>query len=329
MDITLAQLSDIASTLSRPFVAFLYEDSVIYWPYLLSAGVLAIGISAITAKPADGGVPGALRSQLSGKIWWVPSSRADYRYYIINSFVFGFIFAPLILAGADAGKMVNSFLTSTLGPIQEPGLDASTLRITYTICFFVAYDFGRFLAHWSQHQIPLLWQFHKLHHSAEVLTPMTSYRVHPVDLLIMGTGGNLFGGIVTGIFFYIGAGEVTIFTFLGAHFLIGIYNLIGNLRHSHVWLDYGLLGYVFISPAQHQIHHSMEPRHIGKNVGFAFAFWDALFGTLYVPKGKETFRMGLGDETDGDWHTVRRMYWWPFTMAARVLAGRNDNANNL
>jgi len=322
MDIFLAQLSDLAFILSRPFVAFLYEDSVLYWPYLLSAGVFAIGIPIITAGSSDGGARATLLSQFSTKIWWSPSSRADYRYYIINSFVFGFILAPLILAGADVGKWISTGLSATLGPINKPVFDAATLRITYTICFFIAYDFGRFLAHWSQHQVPLLWQFHKLHHSAEVLTPMTSYRVHPVDLLIMGTGGNLFGGLVTGIFFYIGAGEVTIFTLLGAHFLIGIYNMIGNLRHSHVWLDYGIVGYVLISPAQHQIHHSMEPHHIGKNVGFAFAFWDALFGTLYVPKGKETFRMGLGDDTDGDWHKVARMYWWPFKMAAKTISLR-------
>lgn len=124
----------------------------------------------------------------------------------------------------------------------------------------------------------------------------------------MGSGGNLFGGIVTGIFFYISAGEITIYTFLGTQFLLAIFNMIGNLRHSHVWLDFGILGYIFISPAQHQIHHSALPKHFGKNCGFALAIWDWAFGTLYVPKERETFPLGLRAEPDPAWHTVTQFY---------------------
>ena len=322
METYLDQFWQLAEIAIRPFIAFLYNDSMIYWPYLLSAIVFAIGISAISALRSPDGTKEILRQQFSGKIWWASSTKADYRYYIVNSFVFGFIFAPLIIAGADVGIWISTRLEMALGAREQPLLDPTTIRILYTISFFVAYDFGRFLAHWLQHEIPLLWQFHKVHHSAEALTPITSFRVHPLDLLIMGTGGNLFGGIVTGIFFYISAGEVTIYTFLGTHLLIAVYNMIGNLRHSHVWLDYGVLGYIFISPAQHQIHHSTEARHIGKNCGFAFAVWDALFGTLYVPKSKETFAMGLGDGTDAEWHSVGRMYFKPFRAVWQTVAGQ-------
>ena len=41
--------------------------------------------------------------------------------------------------------------------------------LAYTVLFFIAYDFGRFVAHSLLHDIPCLWQFHKVHHSAEVL----------------------------------------------------------------------------------------------------------------------------------------------------------------
>jgi len=316
----LEQLWQVTQTISRPFVAFLYSGSVIYWPYLVSTLILAIGISLILAHGSLSAAVGSLRQLFSPKIWWAPSTKADYRYYIVNSFVFGLIFAPLIVASAEVGFWIDTRLAAWLGVLAEPLLEPTTMRVLYTIIFFIAYDFGRFMAHWTQHEIPLLWQFHKVHHSAEALTPMTSFRVHPVDLIIMGTGGNLFGGIITGLFFYISAGEVTIYTFLGTHLLIAIYNMIANLRHSHVWLDYGVLGYIVISPAQHQIHHSTETRHIGKNCGFAFAFWDAMFGTLYVPKSRETFAMGLGDGTDGQWHTVRRLYLWPAQMAWQMIA---------
>jgi len=100
--------------------------------------------------------------------------------------------------------------------------------------------------------------------------------------------------------------------------------VLGSVKRSRtvVWLDYGPLSYIFISPAQHQIHHSRLPEHRDKNCGFAFAFWDALFGTLYVPKDREVFPMGLGDGTDGEWYSIWRMDVWAVRMAAKLLTGR-------
>jgi len=321
MQTYLDQLFHLAEIIARPFLVFLYSDSMLYWPYLLSTLILAVGIPAIAALRSPDQAWESLRQQFSAKIWWSRSTRADYRYYIVNSFVFGFIFAPLMVASIDVAMWINAQLSSWLGARQEPLLDQTTLRVLYTVMFFVAYDFGRFLAHWLQHTVPILWKFHIVHHTAEALTPLTAFRVHPFDLFMMGTGGNFMGGIVTGIFFYISNGEVSIYTFLGTHLLIAIYNMIGNLRHTHVWLDYGVLGYVFMSPAQHQIHHSANPRHFNKNCGFAFAFWDALFGTLYVPKSRETFPLGLGDGTDAEWHFVGRMYLRPLKLIWQAVAG--------
>ena len=312
--------TEIVSVLAGPFTSFADPATMIYWPYLISAGVLAVAVPAILDRPR---FRETLVRQFSRKVWWAPSARADYVYYVANGILFPLIVAPAILTSFEIGSWISAQLTAGFGPRDTPFMGETGLRIAYTVAFFLAYDLGRFLAHWIQHQSNFLWQFHKVHHSAEVLTPITSFRVHPVDLFIMALGGNLAGGLMTGVFLYLGAGSVSIYMFLGLHLGVGIYNLIGNLRHSHVWLDYGPLNYVFISPAQHQIHHSLELRHRNKNCGFAFAFWDALFGTLYVPKHREEFAMGLGDGTDGAWHAFGRLYIWPVVMAGRLLAGRD------
>ena len=56
-----------------------------------------------------------------------------------------------------------------------------------------------------------------------------------------------------------------------------------NLRHSHVKLKYpSFLEYIFISPHQHQIHHSDNPIHFNKNMGSKLAIWDWLLGTLVL-----------------------------------------------
>ena len=35
------------------------------------------------------------------------------------------------------------------------------------------------------HKIPALWEFHKVHHSAEVMTPLTELRQHPVEIIVV------------------------------------------------------------------------------------------------------------------------------------------------
>jgi len=99
---------------------------------------------------------------------------------------------------------------------------------------------------------------------------------------------------------------------------IAAYHLISNLRHTHVWVSFGpVWSRYFISPAQHQIHHSADEKHFHTNIGWAFAIWDRLFGTLYVPEGKEEITYGLGDGTDADYHGVIRMYFLPVVRAGQ------------
>ena len=62
-----------------------------------------------------------------------------------------------------------------------------------------------------------------------------------------------------------------------------------NLRHSHVGIQYWKwVEYIFISPAQHQLHHSIAKEHHDKNFGAALAIWDWLFGSLHHSVDFET-----------------------------------------
>jgi sterol desaturase/sphingolipid hydroxylase (fatty acid hydroxylase superfamily) len=128
-------------------------------------------------------------------------------------------------------------------------------------------------------------------------------------------------GAVLGVFMHLHGADTGVVTILGIHVFVFIYNAIGNLRHSHVWLSYSpRLSYLFLSPAQHQFHHSTRPAHFGCNIGYSFALWDWLFGTIYVPAKEERFAMGLGDGSDAKYHGVVRMYVQPFIDIGRYLA---------
>ncbi len=300
---------DVVSALIKPLFAFNQHDSFLYWPFLAAALVLAM---VVFLRNREDGATNFFGRYFSREIWGHVSAKADYKFYYINGVLFPAIFAPLILSGAWVGTLAESGLAALLGASSKQGTGTGT-TLLYTVVFFLAYDFGRYMAHYVQHRFDVLWHFHKVHHSAEVLTPFTAYRVHPVDLILMSSFPAFATGLVNGAFNYWSGGAAGFYLFFSLHALIFIYNLIGNLRHSHVWLSFGpVLNQIFISPAQHQIHHSVEERHWGQNIGFGLAFWDRLFGTLYVPREHEHFAMGLGDGTEGLYHSVKGMYWQPF-----------------
>jgi sterol desaturase/sphingolipid hydroxylase (fatty acid hydroxylase superfamily) len=320
-----AVVTAITTAVLRPFFAFLRHDELLYWPYLLSAFAVSLVVFAYIRARHGSFMRDYLSAYFNRQVWWHPSARADYRYYIVNSILHPVLVAPLILSGGWLAGQIDGGLDSLFGTVA-PAEQSIAANLLYTACFFIAYDFGRYVAHYLLHHVDVLWQFHKVHHSAEVLTPITSWRVHPVDLICMHTFPALMTGLVQGIFAYASGGTVGYYLFFGLHVGVFAYNLVAHLRHTHVWLSYGpLLSYLLISPAQHQIHHSVDRRHWGCNIGFGLAIWDWMFGTLYVPKGVETFDIGLGDGSDHRFHGVWRMYVEPFRQLARHLRGQTGN----
>jgi sterol desaturase/sphingolipid hydroxylase (fatty acid hydroxylase superfamily) len=321
MDGDLSQLllsfaPSMVAHLIGPFTEVLLKDSLIWWPFLVST--FCVGAIVFWHRDRRGleSLHEFRRRYLSRAIWAHRSAQADYAFFIVNGVLSPFIVTSLVLSAAAVANAMHSLLAQAFGVMTVPLADGIAMRVGYTLAFFVAYDFGRYVSHKLLHVVPLLWDFHKTHHSAEVLTPLSNYRVHPVDLFVTQICPNLATGLISGIFYYLCGGAIGFYSFLGLHVFIAAFNSIGNLRHWHVWVTYGpLLDRWLISPAHHQLHHSLEPRHRDKNLGYALAIWDRMFGSLYVPVTEEPFRMGLGDGTDGEWHTVGRLYFRPFRHA--------------
>ena len=148
------------------------------------------------------------------------------------------------------------------------------------------------------HQTPCLWRFHSVHHGATTLTPLTQLRVHPVELVINNLRSILVFGILTGLFDSLSNHQVDKMTFLGVNIFGFVFFAFGaNLRHSHVPLKYwNVLEYIFISPFQHQIHHSTLTEHHDKNFGSKFAIWDWMFSSLITSEGIGRLKCGLKHE---------------------------------
>ncbi|WP_288130673.1 sterol desaturase family protein [Microbulbifer sp.] len=223
-------------------------------------------------------------------IYQHPSTLVDIKVLLVSRALYGVGFFNLTL--------LNTHIAMQLAVVPSPGQELRHLHpFIQAITLLLVADFATYLVHRLHHESRILWPFHSLHHSAEVLSPITVYRKHPIYDLI----GSLIKGILIGSFQGIVHMALKIppdyAMVLGVNAGYFLFNLAGsNFRHSHIWLSYGRpIEYIFISPAQHQIHHSTNPRHFNKNYGEILAIWDWLFGTLYIPSEREELRFGLAN----------------------------------
>ncbi len=302
-----AWIDALVDTLLSPFLFPMDPLRRVYWLYLGSAALIAVVVYLRARATADRS--GILRYLFPIELHRHRSSRVDYVFFYVNAILGGLILAPLVGAPVVADLVAGAF--GGRDPTLPPA--GPWASVALTLATVIAMDFALYVGHWLQHKVPVLWEFHKIHHSAETLTPVTAFRVHPVDDLLTLTLTASCVGVVQGLshrWFGTGVAEIHV---LGVNVILFAWYVLGfNLRHSHVWLAYpAWLGHILISPAQHQIHHSREPRHFDKNMGFIFAFWDAVGGTLYVPRTKEEFAYGLSGEDDR-YRSVGALYARPF-----------------
>ncbi len=265
----------------------------VFWAYLLGAAALAALV--YVAQRRRGGL---LRYVFARRVWLHPSARLDYALLLAKALLRALLLGPLTVSALGVAVAVFSALDRAFGAPAAPPLGRLAADALYTVTLFLAWDASRWWLHRLLHRVPFLWEFHKVHHSAEVMTPLTVYRSHPVEDVLFSLRGALVTGAVTGVFHYFFRGQVTAWDVLGVNGIMVAFNALGaNLRHSHVWLSYGpVVEHVLISPAQHQIHHSVEPEHYERNYGSCLAIWDWLGGSLHVTRGRLRLRFGLRAE---------------------------------
>jgi sterol desaturase/sphingolipid hydroxylase (fatty acid hydroxylase superfamily) len=298
----------------------LRPESSIYWVYLVSALAIACGVYVLKASGRRS-LGGFLRYCFPRRVYANPSFRHDTAVFVINALLYSFVLlAPMaaasMLAATKTWALMDRYAPAAKGMVS----DGAGPRIALTLAVLLAADLGFFLSHYAQHKVPVLWEFHKVHHSAPVLNPLTVFRRHPVDVVLeRGLSGALVGGVLA-VFAHLAGDQVEPLSVLGVNAVMFVFLVGGfNLQHSHVWLSFGpVLDRVLISPASHQIHHSTAPCHHDKNFGNVFAFWDSLVGTRYRPTRDESLSFGLGDAS-ADYSSVWRLYWLPIQRSGLLL----------
>lgn len=248
-----------------------------------------------------------------------PSAIVDYKYVGFDLLIKFFLYIPITLGVSQFAYIVFGRISIDVSFGAFTSMNYYLRLAIITLLGAAIVDFSVFFAHFTLHKIPFLWAFHEVHHSAEVLTPVTVHRVHPVEELTNATMGGVVSGILAATYTSISGDTVQPVALFGLNIVSFVYYLaVYQLRHSHIWLSYGpVASYVFMSPAQHQIHHSIDKKHWNKNYGFTFSLWDWIFRSLYIPTEREDIKFGVPDVDSKDYSTVPRLYLLPFVKSAR------------
>lgn len=265
----------------------------LFFVYILSSVFLGIGTFLMSRKS----IFQSVKDLFDLRVWQHPSTKVDVSLLFTNAILKSVLFAGVSLSSIVVTKYVVRNLYGLFPDHTATQFSYHFVMITYTVTSFVFLDFSRFFQHYLFHKIPFLWRFHKIHHSAEVLTPLTLYRTHPVESVVSGVRRVVVVGLVSGAFMFHAQSAIDAYAIIGVNALDFMFNFFGsNLRHSHVWLSFGSFNHIFISPAQHQIHHSRATKHRDKNMGFALSIWDKFFGSFYQVSRKEFLIFGIQKE---------------------------------
>ncbi len=144
----------------------------------------------------------------------------------------------------------------------------------------VIVDFFRYWLHRACHENRYLWRLHAVHHSPKQLYWLNVGRFHPVE--------RAFQFLIDSFpFMLIGVSTEV----LAMYFLFFAVN--GVFQHCNIRLDYGFLNYIVSSGQLHRWHHSKVVSESNTNYSNTTILWDMVFGTRYLPAGREVGELGL------------------------------------
>ena len=193
----------------------------------------------------------------------------DLGWYFINGVI---TIVPLSFLAAFLAAGVHKLLPSGFTEAS------AALPLWARMCAAMAVgEFGYYWGHRWAHEIPLLWRFHAVHHSAAGVNFLVNTRAHPVDMIF------------------------TRLCMLAPLYAIGLVDTVGPnpslipalvlivgsvwsfCIHANLRVRLGLFEEVLTSPAFHHWHHTYED-HKDHNYATMLPFMDRLFGTFYLPK---------------------------------------------
>lgn len=186
--------------------------------------------------------------------------KLDILYYFSGSLLSQFaIFVSssiaIILASYVGSELHQQMLTKQPGYIQ------------FLAAVLIA-EIGYYFCHRLAHTVPLLWQFHQVHHSVQEMDWLAAVRVHPCEQIL-----TKLCQIIP--LYFLGFSD----TILTAFFLFSAG--MAFFIHSNLKIKFKWLNYLIATPELHRWHHSLDRNHY--NYAAQLPMLDYLLGTFYLP----------------------------------------------
>lgn len=216
--------------------------------------------------------------------------RTDLAYFFVNSLLVQ-LMTLLTL------KPAAILFTWAVHPAVQTLVRELPLLVQFFGVLFVA-DLTQYWVHRTFHQVPWLWRFHAVHHSAEAMDWLAGSRLHLVDAVV--TRGLSYVPI-----FVLGFSDAAVVAY------VVFVTVQATFVHANVWWTFGPLSWLFVTPRFHHWHHAAERAAIDKNFSVHLPLFDRLFGTYYMPGNRWPDSYGLAGPSDLP-SGYTRQFFYPF-----------------
>lgn len=170
---------------------------------------------------------------------------------------------------------------------------------------FVLLDLSIYFQHAMFHVLPIMWRFHRVHHSDMDFDVTTGVRFHPLEILI---------SMLIKIMLIISWGAPV----LAVIVFEVVLNFMSMFTHSNIHLNEKMervLRWFVVTPDMHRVHHSAQENETNSNFAFHLSIWDRLFGTYRAAPeaGQQGMQIGLNGFQERRWQTYAGLLSMPFS----------------